>query len=300
MKIKTFLLIGTLIVCSVSVNAQKAHPKPVIKTKQIIFAIIYDGTGIEPIASVINGKLVASSADEDNVKGKSFASRYYKPNSKYGLIFGGGAGGMVTIKSSNIGKECGGVSAEVSVQSMKTKLNGFIMSLATDFKPKTKIAYRRKPTPAERSEIEDLVRAEYLKQKVSAKAIKDLHYYNLTALDIDNDGKAEFIGSYWVAPKTDERDLLFFIAEMNASGKYSFTHSEYSAVKPDGLMSGDVKDLDTMGGELLLDMLDYDNDGVSEIFTIGKAFEGNNYYVYKSVSGKWKKVFDTYDYRCGY
>lgn len=300
MKSKILTLIGMLIVCSVSMTAQKAPPKPDPKNKQIIFAVIYDGTVIEPIASVENGKLIPSSADEDSTKGKSFANRYYQLKSKYGIIFGSAVSGIVTIENSNIGKECGGVSADVSVQSTKAELNGFVMALATDFKPKTKIAYRRKPTPAERSEIEALVRAEYLKQKVLPAVLKKLHYYNLTALDVDNDGKAEFIGSYWVAPKINERDQLFFIAEMGASGKYSFTHSDYSAIKPDGLMSGDVKDLDTMGGELLLDALDYDNDGVSEIFTISKAFEGNNYYVYKRSGGKWLKVYDTYDYRCGY
>jgi len=300
MKHKILILIVILFVCSISVVAQKRGSKPTTKPKQIIFAVIYDGTAVEPIASVENGKLVSSSADEDNAPGKSFANRYYKPNSKYGLIFGGAASGNVTIKESNIGTECGGVSADVSVQSSKVKLNGFLMALATDIKPKAKISYRRKPTSVERSEIESLVRAEYSKQKVSAVTLKNLHYYNLTAVDIDNDGKAEFVGSYWVAPEVDERDELFFFAEMGASGKYSFTHSEYSAVKPNDFMSGDMKDLDILGGEMLLDVLDYDNDGVSEIFTIGKAFEGNNYFVYKRSGGKWVKVYDTYDYRCAY
>lgn len=299
MKTKITLLIALAGLCSNVGFAQKARSKPALKPKPVILAVIYDGSGVEPIAAIEDGKLVTVS-EEDSNKSKPLSDIYYKPNSKYGLIFGGVPSGTVTIKSSNVGKECGGVSAEASVQSAKAKLSGFLMALATNFKPKSETGYRRKPTSAERAEIEALVRAEYAKRQVSAAALKTLHSYNLTALDVDNDGTAEFVGSYWVAPKADERDQLFFIAEIGDSGKYSFTLTDFAAIGPDDLMSGNVKDLDTMGGELLLDVLDYDSDDVSEIFTIGKGFEGNNYYAYKRVDGSWTKVYETYDYRCGY
>ena len=66
-------------------------------------------------------------------------------------------------------------------------------------------------------------------------------------------------------------------------------------------MTNDLKDLDGgRGSELLLDVLDADGDGVKEVFTIGQAFEGNNYYVYKRAAGKWTKVFEAYRYRCAF
>jgi hypothetical protein len=72
-------------------------------------------------------------------------------------------------------------------------------------------------------------------------------------------------------------------------------------VTADDVMSGDLKDLDGgRGSELLLDLLDYDEDGVKEIFTIGQAFEGNNFYVYKRSGDKWNKVLETYRYRCAF
>lgn len=296
MKSKTLLLVGLFTICSVSVVAQKHKLEPAPKKKAIIFAVVNDGSWLEPIASVENGNLIENAGTNE----KSFASSHYKPNSPYQLIFGGAQSGTVIVESSNIGKECGGSSASISVRSAKVHLKGFVMALATDVKVKQLNGYRRKPTLSERFEIEALVRTEFSKQKVSTVALKNLHYYNLTALDIDGDGKAEFVGSYWVATKPDRRDLLFFIAEKGSSDKYSFSYSDYAAVGPDGLMSGDVKDLDTMGGEILLDVLDYDNDGVSEIFTIAKAFEGNNYHVYKRSGRKWTRVHDTYDYRCAY
>jgi hypothetical protein len=67
------------------------------------------------------------------------------------------------------------------------------------------------------------------------------------------------------------------------------------------MMSSDLKDVDAgRGAELLLDVLDYDGDGVKELFTITQAFEGNNYYVYKRDGVTWKKVHETYVYRCAF
>ena len=153
---------------------------------------------------------------------------------------------------------------------------------------------------AERADIEKLVRDEFAKKGASAVATKTLRYHNLTAVDVDNDGVAEFLGSYWIAPTADERRLLFFIT--NGSGTdMKFAYSEHSVVTPDQVMTSDLKDLDDgRGSELLLDVLDYDGDGVDEIFTIGQAFEGNNYYAYRRDGGKWIKVHESYVYRCAF
>jgi hypothetical protein len=51
---------------------------------------------------------------------------------------------------------------------------------------------------------------------------------------------------------------------------------------------------------LLLDIFDTDGDGVSEIFTIDQAFEGNNFNVYKRDKDEWSKILETYNYHCGY
>ena len=288
--------------CASGISAQKAKPKPTSsgKAKPAIFAVINNGTTVEPIAIVNNGKLLAGAGDPAS-ENSDLAKNYYKTGTRYTLIFGGAPNGTVSITKSNVGSECGGSSADVSVQSAK-KLSGFVMGLATNIVPAAKAAgVRRTPTAAEKTEVEALVRAEYAKHNVPASAAKQLRYHNLTAMDVDGDGNIELIGSYWVAPKTKERDLLFFIATKNAAGKYAFNYSDFQAVTPDKVMSGELKDIeDGIYQTLLLDALDYDNDGVAEIFTLSKAFEGNNYSAFKRESGKWTKVLDTYDYRCGY
>ncbi|HMJ07376.1 MAG TPA: hypothetical protein VK468_00130, partial [Pyrinomonadaceae bacterium] len=82
---------------------------------------------------------------------------------------------------------------------------------------------------------------------------------------------------------------------------YRLAYVDYSKITPDDVMSGDMNDVDSgVGHELLLDVFDYDGDGSAEIFTIGKAFEGDNFFVYKLEKGKWTKTFETYNYRCAY
>ncbi len=297
----TFLIIAFFFAHSM-VAAQKTGSSAKSEPKPIIFAVLYDGEGIEPIASIQGGKLISPPAmgESDSATLKSFSSVYYKAKTKYDLIFGGRPSGEILINSSNPSSDCGKSRAAITVRSPRA-VKGFVMALATNAKVKTqKAGVRRLPTAVERSEIETLVRAEFARQNVSAAALK-LRYHNLTALDVDSDGKAEIVGSYWIAPKATERNLLFLIAEKGSSGKYSLTHVSHEEFTPDKIMSGEAKDLDDgIYHELLLDVFDYDSDGVSEIFTIGRAFEGNNFYAYKREAGKWIKAFETYNYHCAY
>ncbi len=285
------------------IAAQRKRPPAKPKPKPIIFAVLNDGQTLEPIAAIDKGKLVATVGGDSEPKPlTAFVNTYYKPQTTYNLMFGGAMNGKVTIKSSNPNSDCGKNLATVTTQSAKAKLKGMVMGLATNettLKPAKGV--RRLPTAAERSEIESLVRAEFAKQNVAANALKKLQYYNLTALDLDDDGEAEMVGSFWVESSAKERNLLFFIAEKDSAGKYKFGFSEYKKITPDEMMSGDLKDLDTgIGSELLLDALEYNGDTTAEIFTVNKAFEGNNFHVYSRQNGKWTRVFENYNYHCAY
>lgn len=295
-----WLFAGALFLTATA-SAQKPSPKPKTSPKPIVFAVLDSGKRVEPIAAIDADKLAEVSVSEGD-SGKVFAASYYKAGSTYTIVFGGSADGKLTIVKSNIGTECGGASADSLARPLRAKLTGLVMALATNAKLKSDTtAYRRRPTVDERNEIENLVRAEFSKHGASGAATKTLRYHNLTALDLDGDDVAEFVGSYWVAPTADERRTLFFVTDRGTDGKVRFAVSDHSIVKPDDVMSGDVKDLDTgVGHELLLDVFDIDGDGVKEIFTIGRAFEGNNYYVYRHAGGKWTKIHETYVYRCAF
>lgn len=272
--------------------------RPVVTPPAAVFAVLNDGKTVEPIAKIERGKLSQlSGGDDDQATLKKFIAAYYKPRTKYTLVFGGANAGTVTINSSNPESECGRNMAEVTVASTKAKLKGLVMALATSAAAKGS-GVRRLPTATERSAAESLVRAEFAKQKVAAKNLK---YQNLTALDLNSDGVAELVGSFWVEPAVDERALLFFIAAKGSDGKYSFGYSEFRTLKKDEVMSGDVKDTDTgIYHELLLDVLDVDGDGKAEVFTYVQAFEGAGFNAYAEKNGKWERIFEGSNYHCGY
>ena len=258
---------------------------------------------MEPLVVIEGGKPVAAiSGDEDAAKIAAFHRQYYKPNSTFQLIFGGVGAGTVTVKSSNPKADCGPLMADVAYVSGKAKLKGNVMALATNAPAEKKESgLRRLPTAAERSDVEALVRAEMLGQKVSAAAIKTLKYQNLTAVDADGDGTAELVGSYWADTSPTSRALLFFIADKNDAGKYSFGYSEFQDLKKGDIMSGDVKDVDAgIYHERLLDLFDYDNDGVAEIFTYSQSFEGAGFNIYRREDGKWVKAFEGSNYHSAY
>lgn len=296
---KTIFLLAGLSLFVTTDYAQK--PKPAAKApKSIIFAVLNDGTTLEPIAYVNKGKLEApvNGSDDANIL-TAFTKTYYKPGTIYRLIFGTANGGIVTIKSSDPKADCSKNMATVITKAAKTPLKGLVMGLATNAPGKsTAVGSRRKPTAAERTEMDALARAEFLKQKLTPKMLKS---QNLTALDLDNDGNAEFVGSYWVEIDKLTRGLLFFIADKGAGGKYSLGYHEYYLIDQANVMSGAIKDVDEgVLHELLLDAFDYDGDGTSEVFTYTQSFEGAGFNAYRRNGAKWTKTFEGSNYHCGY
>ena len=265
------------------------------KAPTAIFAVLDSGKYVEPVAIVESGQL------KDMSETPNFGKLFYAAKTNYNLIFGSGIDGKVTIAKSLIGTECAGRTAEVNVTDSKAQLSTYVMALATNLQVKKAATLRRLPTAEERAEIEALVRTEFKKNKMAASSLKQLRYHNLTAVDIDRDGSAELIGSFWVAPSSKNRRLLFFVAEKGSDGKYVFGLSHYGNLNADKVMSGDVKDLDNgILHELLVETLDFDGDGIAEVFTTTQAFEGRNFQVYRRDGGRWSSIFKSYNYRCGY
>jgi hypothetical protein len=297
MKLKSMAAFLVLAVASLFGQAQTSSRRPVI------FAVLDDGRTLEPIAYVSGKKLESAvdGASEEAVL-SSFHSNYFKSKTKYELIFGGTKAGSVTIKASDPASECSKHTAQVFTTSVRAKLKGNVMALATNA---SGIApgdgMRRTPTVAERTEIEALVRSTFAKNKIGAAVLKNLKYQNLTAVDVNRDGTPEFVGSYWVAPTGKSRALLFLIAEKGKSGKYALSLTDFSRIAEADTMGDDITAVD--GGvyhELLLDLFDYDADGTSEIFTYSASFEGAGFTVYRRTGGRWVKDFEASNYRCAY
>ena len=216
-------------------------------------------------------------------------------------MFGGADAGVVTVESASPQSECSSNMAQASVISKRTKLRGFIMGLATDKAlDKDGSGVRRLPTPSERAEVVALVKAEYMAQKFSKRKLADLKYHNLTAMDFDGDGNAELVGSFFI-PTPKQRALLFFIAWQGKDGKYRFGYKDFRTIKESEVMNEEIETIDTgVYNELLLDVYDYNGDGVSEVFTIVEGFEGTSFHAYEIKDGKWVKSYEFANYHCGF
>ena len=293
---RTLLLFGAIFVFAFTVEAQRQRTVAPAKPTTAIFAVLDNGKFIEPIGRLEKGKLTPFG------EGGQFRKQLYAAKTSYSLIFGGVVDGKVIVSKSLIGTECAGNTAEVTTSPTKARLSTFVMGLATNLPYTTKLtSYRRLPTAAERSEIETLVKAEFRKNGVPAAAANQVHYHNLTAIDVNGDKVAEFVGTYWSEPSKDERRLLFFIAEKGTGGGYLLAHKNYEALKASDIMSGDTKDVDDgILHEMLVEVMDIDGDGTAEVFTTTQAFEGRNFHAYQRAGGKWTQILESYNYRCGY
>lgn len=297
-----FIVAALLIFAATFASGQKPRPKAkLVQTqKPIVFAVISDGKTLEPIAFIDKGELASTESSGVDAKvTAAFARTYYKPKSTYNLVFGGVNSGTISVNSSDPKAECTSHMAAVTTVAPKTKLKGLVMGLATNDKSiKSGTSYRRMPTPVERTEITSLVRAEFTKQKMDGP----IDYHNLTAIDVDRDGTAELVGSFFIKSTPTVRGLLFFIANKQSSGKYSFGFSEFKTYDEADMMGGsDISVVDTgIYNELLLDSMEINGDNENEIFTYVKTLEGANFYVYKREGEKWSRAFEGSNYHCAF
>jgi hypothetical protein len=299
---KKLLLLAVILGFAAAAHAQRRlAPKP---AKTVIFAVLNDGKAIEPIG-YIGAKGVITPAIDGASEGPiltAFHRTYFAKGKMFPLVFGGKVSGNVTVTSSDPRAECVNYLGNVTTKTTRSSLKGNIMALATNAKiAKPGSGIRRLPTPAERAEIETLVREAFTKKSISAEITKNLKYHNLTALDVNNDGRAEMVGSFWVEPSATEREVLFFIADLGADKKYRLGYSESRRIKQEETMSEDIKDVDSgVYHERLLDIFDVDGDGDSEIFSYVMSFEGAGFNVYKRQGDEWVHHFEGSNYHCGY
>lgn len=280
------------------------------QSKTVIFAVngaggSNGGASMEPIAILEGGNLNAPVAgDSDTEELKRFATDYYRPGQKYRLLFGGGEAGSVTVKKDARESECFRAGADVSLAT-KVQLNRNVMALATNSAELGRAqSSRRAPTAAERAAMMRLVKQAYRAKGVPASLLSTLETVNLTATDLDRDGKAELIGSF-VAKKTKggaARYVLFLIA-IPKGDDYQAGVSNYEPYQNKDIMSGGS--LDNIGAEgiyteRLVDQLDVDGDGMNEVFTVTNGFEGVGYKLYKKQNGKWTAAYEFSSYRCGF
>lgn len=306
------LLLTCLLSVSLFVSGQtraSAHKALQQRESTVIFAVSGGsgnlGASMEPLV-IIEGSeyknpLDGSSSAEELAQ---FASTYYRKGRKYRVLSGGGEAGSLTVKKDTKDAECARSGAEVNL-STSAKLNRNVMVLATNSTSLGSAAgSRRPPTPDERAAAVRLAKQAYTAKGVSAGLLPTLETVNLTAMDLDRDGKAELVGSFVVKKSKGgaARYVLFLLAEPQGKD-YRASVSNYEKFTNEDVMSGG--DIDWIGAngvytERLVDQLDLDGDGTGEVITVTNGLEGDTYHIYKKTDGKWNSIYEFGKYRCAF
>ena len=210
-----------------------------------------------------------------------FIREYFRAGRKFRLLSGGGDSGTATVRK-HIEPGCVGLLAEVEADT-QARLGGRVQALATDSATVGRGAVaRRAPSEAERARAVKLARAAYAKNGVASRLASNMEVVNLTATDLDRDGRFELIGSFRVerkeVPAPDAFTLFLIIEPEGASFKtaWEWFHRGYE---------GEYAD------RHFVDQVDLDGDGVGEVVAEGTYYESNDYVVYKRQQGRWRPVY---------
>lgn len=296
-----------------SLLALSAGSAPPVKAQQAARTVIFmvsanklPDASIEPIVIIDGGSYknpVEGGSSMEEIS--QFAADYYQKGQKYRVLFGGGEAGSLTVKRSTKDQECMRTEAEVVLQS-SAKLNTNVKALATNSDSLGRgRASRRAPTASERAAVLSLAQDAFKQKGVPAALMSTLDTVNLTAMDLDDDGKAELVGSYVVKKIKggQERYVLFLLAEPAGNNSYKAGLTGYAHYTQKDIMSGG--DIDAIGQsglytERLVDQLDLDQSGAAELITLTTGFEGDSYTIYGKKGGGWQKIYEFGKYRCAF
>jgi hypothetical protein len=292
---KVFLLTLLLASLAVTVSASRGGNSANFVTPQkrsaavVVFAIAGepDEYHMDAVVIVDGKRLLAPFSDEQKDRQQTFAEKYFVAGRTYRLMFGGGEAGSVTVKKWSEG--CNNIHAEVT-PATSVKLGGKVMALATNSSTIGKHEpARRAPTDGERAAVMTLMKSIYSQHRTPAGLVGSIKVTNLTATDLDGDGKYEIIGSFTLGAKNKfERDLFLIAHQQGAVMRADFVKFQAYQPPPEGFLSS----ID------LIDQVDLDGDGIGEVFANQGGFDGYALLVFKRVRGVWRQVYDTMGDAC--
>lgn len=230
---------------------------------------------IEPIVIISGGKYAQPPVGDDAGIMKKFTDNYFQVDRQYRVIFGGGNAGSLIVQSYEADM-CGNLLAGVRAQTT-ARLGGEVQALAVSSdKIGSGESSRRAPTEAERAAALEVARAVYGRRRVGAALVRKMKTVNLTATDIERDGRFELIGTYQIDGANEARHNLFIIFEPAAAGKFKAAWNWYENGYED---------------RKLVDVVDLDGDGTAEVIAEGFEIENNLYVIYKRQGSTWRPVY---------
>ena len=237
---------------------------------------------VDAVVLIRNGKLNPPSPEYNEQAQRNFASKYFATGKNYRVTFGGGEVGRATITGFNMG--CNNIHATASVAD-NGKIPPHLSALATDSDLLgRKASARRPPTQPEREAMMKLVNQVYAAHQTAKPLLRLMTTTNLTATDLDGDGKFEMIGSFVIQTTSKARRDLFLIADP-AGTNFKVAFEKFQAYRPPPEGFDSAVDF--------VDQLDLDGDGVGEVFVQQHGFDAYGYSIYKKIKGRWLHVFTT-------
>ena len=270
--------------------ARLAVQKPQAHNPAALVCVVFRGDSsavpaqgnMDAVVLIENGKLRQPFYEYNEAAQRKFASEYFATGKKYRMTFGGGEVGSATVKAFDTG--CNNIHATATI-SDDGRIPAHLSALATnsDLLGRTAVS-RRVPTDAERTAVNLLVAQIYRSRGATRAWLRTVVTTNLTATDLDGDGKFELIGSYTAQSKTKARkDLLVILEPAGATFKPTLVKFQSYQLPPEGFDS--AKDF--------VDQLDLDGDGIAEVFVRQHGFDAYGYAIYKKTAGRWRQVYTT-------
>lgn len=277
------LLVSSVLIVSAPREGDAAATMPQARKGVVVFAVSAEsGEGSMDAVVIVDGKQLRKPYnDELKDKRESFANEYFALGKVYRLIFGGGENGRVTVKKWSEG--CNNIHATVTPVT-DARLGGKVMALATNSETLGKRASaRRPPTDAERAAVMTLMKSIYAQRRTPASSISSIKVTNLTATDLNGDGKYEMVASFTLAAKNKfERDLFLIAHQQGTAMRADFVKFQAYQPPPETFLSS----ID------FIDQLDLDGDGTGEVFATQGGFDGYALLIFKRVNGVWRQVYD--------
>lgn len=268
------LLAATALIKSTAQTQKTPQKQSIAGT--VVFAVNKhpDGATLDPIVIFNKGQYIDPLPDSEAFV-EQVRAKYMSSGQTHRVIFGGAEAGTIAVGDRHeFGLTHGG-----TLQS-SIRLSDEVMALATSSETLGgKQNTRRAPTQDERNAMMALMTEAYRLRKLPILSIAKVQINNITAIDVDADGKAELIGSFEIHGRNYTTWALFLLAEMK-NGQYRSGLTWYHK-GAEG----------TAEVRRLIDVLDIDGDGVAEIFTMNGYYESSDFTIYKRVKGVWRSVY---------
>lgn len=240
----------------------------------VLLAVSGEG-GLDAICKLERGAYLEPTKPSLDSATSNLAASFLQPGREFQVIFGGAAAGTARVLRR---METASARGELTTTA---PIRGRVLGLAIN-RPDLLhgVSTRRLPTPLERSFARTIAARAFASNGVPPEALSGLTVTNLTAGDLDGDGRCELMGSFTVHANGGDQHLFLLLTPRTESGYRTALRAISTTGDPEN------------GEQTLVDWLDLDGDGCAELVTISRSVSSRRYSIYSRKQGVWQRVFE--------